>query len=158
MTTETASLTAMALVLAGAKKPCPERSSKSLQMRYEEPCETCKETPGEVYILPKETRVECGQIHTKIVHDNPTPNVSTTTITNGSCAEAGCRGWTPLDPMLLGRWMVAVRKARPNSGVYTRGDNEWHADVFDRGPDCGDSTADTPEEAFFQAAILALGL
>ncbi len=156
--TETTSLASMALALAVAKKPCGYCSGiGQVPALYDFTCPKCKGA-RDVYVLPSEVRVRCQQIHTKIIHDNPSPNVGTTAITNGPCAESGCLGYTALDPMLLGRWQVALAEADYMT-TLTSQRIDYHAQIeMRRGPGFWESAADTPEPALLQAACKALGL
>ncbi len=156
MTTNSIDTQALALALAEAKKPCkknhpgiPETGMYSIHCMI-------PDCTGEVYVLGAECRVECDVNHVSVKPHELSPGNNINIITKPTCAEAGCLGYTVLDPHDM-RWMPVVREVVPNIGLYTRGD-KWHSDVFDRGPVAGDCTADTPWDALLMAAAKALGL
>lgn len=145
MTTEP-DLTAMSLALASAKRPCTGCQTILCPVKpygWDER-ELCEGT-GEVSVLGPEVRVECVA-EWDIQRDHPE---------NGHCYG---RRWNPLDPEKLGRWGVALRRARYliTSHVHLY-PPEWE---FKMGlpPNWFEARADTPELAFFQAAMKALSL
>ena len=124
--TETTSLASMALALASAKN-----------------------SDGE-YILGEKTRVDCDQ-----------PPFSNTLIVphqfkGKDCQKCDGRGWNPLDPMLLGRWMAAIEKGNMID-LDSDPVNGWRCKIQTRSSESR-HTADSPELAFFQSAMKALGL
>ena len=164
-------LTALALALASAKKPCPCIGNPPCagcltepvghQAAYNGPnmdvllyaCGPCGGT-GEVYVLGSEVRVECVG----------GPFFRVTVITaelierhkrrGKDCSRCQGRGWTPLDPKLLGDWMVALAKVMKDGIVLEEKEKgEWWC-IWDD----DDSLFDTPGEAFFDAALVILSL
>lgn len=153
MTTTEPDLNALALELASAKTWCGtcDGGGKIKVPQYEgqkETCPTCNGT-GEVYILDDEVRVKCQQLHTIVT--NSVARVAT-------CEEAKCRGWNPLDLRLGWDWMVAVEKAGYQifSSFHTYSP-KWEFEIG-QPPEWIKVRADTPGEAFFAAAVKALGL
>lgn len=157
MTTTKPGLAAMALALAGAKKECPcteelrcgacalvlHVNENALNYGHATDC-LCKGT-GEVYVLPDEVRVACKRNH----YDHG----------DISHEEDGCRGWNPLDPEKLGRWMAALAKVFRT--VLVQWDTlakQWQGVVQTADFDLISGWADEPGPAFFQAAMLASGL
>ncbi len=155
--TETTSLASMALALASAKKPCPcigmtsenkghywcpscamnhycyaNYDPNSTEYYHTTNCEDCKGT-GEVYVLPKETRVECDGVismpgeriwRTSCPARFPEKFTSfTSDELKRVRAQDRCegRGWLVLDPMLLGRWQVALAEAGRVISVWPPG-------------------------------------
>ncbi len=161
-------LTAMALRLAEAKKECPcfkdpDGPNRQCDMcggltsPHAPSCETpdCKGT-GEVYVLGPEVRVECPGIFAIGNMRCPTlywPDYSEEVLDADPCDG---RGWLPLDPEKLGRWMVAIRRNRYLIQLRINlFPPEWQCKIG-HPPNWWDFKADTPEEAFFTAATKAL--
>ena len=151
MTTTSLDLGAMALALSSAKKPCPN-ADPDYPMDDHGECE-CR--GGEVYVLDDSVRVEC--LHPREYEEQN----SGVAYTHYPC---NSRGWVPLDPEKLGRWMVALAKAHYYIEIrlWSRDGASWRVMVS------GDSQetekryceldTDTPELALMQAAMKALGL
>ena len=155
MTTTAVDIKALALRLAGATKMCP-RTDRHTH-------EDIGFTPGvrssftntkggacicEVYVLPNEVRVECENSNLTFPH----PSL---------CQLCQGRSWAPLDPRFLGEWMVALEPiawVRLNVGL--RGGWQFLIELKRRRTiGAGETTLNgTPEEAFLQAAVRALGL
>ena len=129
---------ALALALAGAKKPCECQENIGPPFG----CGICKDSLGEVYVLGAECRVECMEsCHAQGVTCKHTEQ---------------CRGWLPLDPHDM-RWMVVLAEI----GFVTLGPGlrSWQCTVIPSAPLAyGDARADTPWDALLMAAMKALGL
>ena len=167
MTTESVGLTAMALRLASATKPCPEplchNGTVTLAGEYDLKHADC-DGIGEVFVLPNEVRVEC------LCFDKANNGLCRACVRSSkgkefiehahNCLRCNGRGWTPLNPEKLGRWMVAWFKIFPAQDLDFCQENNQDKYACELSLDtilC-DGIGDTPELAFFAAALKALNL
>lgn len=155
MTTDTAALSSMALALAGAKKTCdgPLHSSPAKSRAI---CELCAELidgvlveTGEVYVLGSEVRVRC---------DEQQHNFLSSQRKGAACWRCDDRGWEPLDPMLLGRWQVALAEVINDVSSISFYPPFTEKELWTVAIKGLTGIGTTPEEAFFQAATLVLGV
>lgn len=154
----TEQLSAMALRLAEAKKPCHIcLGTGILKFSYPDPevrdytCIVCNGT-REVYVLDDSVRVECIEKHTE-----PYGSRAYLMVQEATCEEASCRGWIPLDYRFGWEWMVALAKAEYPIGVKLNWDKlNWSA--YEQKEVTFYYVIDTPGLAFFTAALRALGL
>ncbi len=162
MTTEP-DLTALALALASAKKPCHIcLGTGVLKFSYPDPevrdysCIICKETPGEVYVLGPEVRVECPAcLGYGKVNSNWPSNVCSESTRHWPCTTCDTRGWNPLDPRYGWDWMMALAEYMVSvSNVINYKRTYWEGAIGEPQP----TDSDTPWDAFFQAAMKALSL
>ncbi len=123
---------------------------------------SAKNGDGE-YILGEETRVECSKCQGFGWYNSSRGQGRL------DCGFFGCegRGWNPLNPMLLGRWQVALAEAGRVISVWPPGalvddetdtHNEGWMSAYWGGPSTESPKYDTPEEAFFPPAMRSLGL
>ena len=151
-------VTAMALALASAKKPCPQPCVKGITAFIPgqgsegfTKCGTCEGT-GEVYMLPNEVRVECTGTWIYQLMGRHYGH-------NDRCCDG--RHWNPLDPRYGWEWMEQQAVAgfeitlKPPTGDYASSVLTWEA--LQKGKYIGES-GQTPDLAWFQAAMKALGL
>ena len=140
---EYTALNQMALTLASAKKD--GEYILGPEVRVECPCYRDRNKPGIAQCF------YCGTERTYEQRHSP------------RCQDCDGRGWTPLDPEKLGRWMVALMQATTDSFMefiyWDDGrENSWDVFIFPERRGYNPGEADTPEEAFFTAATKALGL
>ena len=155
MTTTDLDLASMAIALAEAKKPCPEQPPIIIGQEFD--CDTCKDTPGEVYVLDSSVREWCPLAYVEDYREAPHP-VEHAPEAGDPCRICKNTGYQPLDPEKLGRWMVALAEAGYISNISTQR-IDYHVLIQRRkGPGFWEAAAETPPSALIQAAMKALGL
>lgn len=120
-----------ALALASMEQECPERwteaLNKPLLIPHPAHCESCRGI-GKVFLFDDSVRVPCG-----LTHSIMPPDLSS--IRNCSCAEVGCRGWTPSldrrvwEPALATAhfhvYLTFVDECQPRVQVVLCSNQEW---------------------------------